>query len=1654
MAVTQAVAVRLGTLIRADYAYYDGYYTEKISYYYFDDVQGNRPVGKTSSQLFPTLKCWDGSALQTYRVAGNKEPNTLNRYCRYAEVGAAVRLDYPAGFSDETRVSAGNGYIDIGAGAYLTRGGYFDFTDTAKWGAGYTVSALLSFDPMDPAMGMDDASGFGSYRCTLLHTGLFHMAIDRGLSSRTGSAGLHNFLFRGKEFSRDFTVQSWTPLVSMKTAGDCAVNLTFAMDFNGTLANDGTNVTATVLPYVYYNCLDVSGVAYPESSSGKASQAMKAPVAAQSLSFGESGAMKLYALRVYNRPLTADELRQNAFADFVSYHGINLTRYRLLDAEKQKAVAAAVAEYSITDYARGSAEAQAAFDMVLRRVDWPDLYAASENLVYSWDFFRLTAGAIDAGVGSGVTLGDSPAFTVVKGNLASSSVYQYQIPEAASLNVNPKLEYTLLSEGSYNTDKDGNTVNVLADASGNPVRTAADTESKAGQYVEATYDGGTLVTAGTYYDAKGNVVAATQAVPIRLVRVTVLEYTYEDTTYSVSRTDYYVDAWAGVEAMAYTYYASAEATELTSVPIGQAQNVKSTNSRLTKSYGKIISKVAYPDGYGRELSAVSGDGYLRLGSGMALNIAGLFDLTAAGSAPGSYLWQNGYSLNGLMSFDGISSDMARDYGGSRGNYRGKFIETSMCSMQIDRDLRDGFGTAGIANSLLRNSISANNEYSWAGPHLKAMNADQQFDFTFNDTFREFSVDGSSATFKQTVSMFIGAQKDREFSMNTANTLSAPSAFKIGDAAMKLYSLRIYNRALTASEIAQNHFADLVKYYMLDAEAFVALDLSDAQKQELYTAFLDLDIVPGAEGAAAARSLFDEKLNALRIDRLGGSDTSSDVYHLAALLRAGNASSDVLALLEALTPAQLAGVAAEYKTADAIAFDQLTEVLTVGEALSFDGYQVYLKNAPQLRARWTVNTDKLAALEALGYTLKISVEGTDVAASEVYATGAAENGIFLDTDELRHIGLTFTYADTSDEKAAYQAKKTAAAQITVSRGATVVMSAVSDQTQSANYPTGASIYDISARLLKTYGYNSPMITEVVSLVEHVGADMSLGGYGIYRFEIVSADSSTDAAAELLAAQIKDMSGYQLHIVTEATGDYAIVLRNDLDGYNTYKISMEGKTATFAGAGGMGALYAVYGAREQMQQSGGNFTLNPDNTVHSVTATIDSVTGVSGTTIQAMVSADFFEGAEQTYALDRLLRADGTINSDLTGDLNIVFIGGSLTQGGTDNWEKMICDYYRQKYPQATVNATNAGVGGTGSADGATRYAKDVLAYNPDVVFIEFAINDNGRNEMDAKVYLEAMIRQSTAAAKIPVIMGLYCPFGGDKDTSTYTSWSKQVQWKQEVHDYYGIPTVNIYDYYWAQYEAYRADGHANVSYVDFLGGQNQDGTAYYHTWDASSRTYNVHCKTEGYNMYGRAVLEAFNANGGQGFTDMMLSNCLARMDYYCEGEDAATIIGYRYCFTGASSDRFTYNNSASCSWYDFTGNIQSGDVDPGKNLMQYFPDGVKAVERSSSDAGEEVSFVFTTSAQAVAFKYPASLWGLNADVYVDGVKKGSIKVQSVYSAAYTTNFVDTGITDGAEHTVCVVVSDFITGERNDRDGAPATSDINIFRFGYLIERTGN
>lgn len=96
---------------------------------------------------------------------------------------------------------------------------------------------------------------------------------------------------------------------------------------------------------------------------------------------------------------------------------------------------------------------------------------------------------------------------------------------------------------------------------------------------------------------------------------------------------------------------------------------------------------------------------------------------------------------------------------------------------------------------------------------------------------------------------------------------------------------------------------------------------------------------------------------------------------------------------------------------------------------------------------------------------------------------------------------------------------------------------------------------------------------------------------------------------------------------------------------------------------------------------------------------------------------------------------------------VALGGSITQGGrawVDPWLK-------ETFPKSRVSIFNAGISGTGSHLGIFRIGRDVIALQPDLVLIEYAVNDGGLSDEDAVRYLESMVVRLKRLPRPPAIV---------------------------------------------------------------------------------------------------------------------------------------------------------------------------------------------------------------------------------------------------------------------------------------------------------------
>ncbi len=143
------------------------------------------------------------------------------------------------------------------------------------------------------------------------------------------------------------------------------------------------------------------------------------------------------------------------------------------------------------------------------------------------------------------------------------------------------------------------------------------------------------------------------------------------------------------------------------------------------------------------------------------------------------------------------------------------------------------------------------------------------------------------------------------------------------------------------------------------------------------------------------------------------------------------------------------------------------------------------------------------------------------------------------------------------------------------------------------------------------------------------------------------------------------------------------------------------------------------------------------------------------------------------------------------LNVAYIGGSVTVGtggdGKNSWRQLTTQWLSTNFPNATVNEIHAGIGGTASLWGLFRLDRDVLAHNPDLVFIEFGVNDSDCNftEMQSAANMDAMIRKINEHNPNTDIILVFTT-----DNSKMGKDYENIRGHRTVAEYYGVPYIDV------------------------------------------------------------------------------------------------------------------------------------------------------------------------------------------------------------------------------------------------------------------------
>jgi lysophospholipase L1-like esterase len=146
----------------------------------------------------------------------------------------------------------------------------------------------------------------------------------------------------------------------------------------------------------------------------------------------------------------------------------------------------------------------------------------------------------------------------------------------------------------------------------------------------------------------------------------------------------------------------------------------------------------------------------------------------------------------------------------------------------------------------------------------------------------------------------------------------------------------------------------------------------------------------------------------------------------------------------------------------------------------------------------------------------------------------------------------------------------------------------------------------------------------------------------------------------------------------------------------------------------------------------------------------------------------------------LKADGAVR--------VAYLGGSIT--AQPGWRPQTLAWFQGEFPAAQITEINAAIGGTGSDLGVFRLRQDVLRHEPDLLFVEFAVNDGGAEPERILRSMEGIVRQTWQHNPGTDICFVYTLTQGMLGDLQNGKFPRAASVMEDLADAYRIPSIHM------------------------------------------------------------------------------------------------------------------------------------------------------------------------------------------------------------------------------------------------------------------------
>ncbi len=153
------------------------------------------------------------------------------------------------------------------------------------------------------------------------------------------------------------------------------------------------------------------------------------------------------------------------------------------------------------------------------------------------------------------------------------------------------------------------------------------------------------------------------------------------------------------------------------------------------------------------------------------------------------------------------------------------------------------------------------------------------------------------------------------------------------------------------------------------------------------------------------------------------------------------------------------------------------------------------------------------------------------------------------------------------------------------------------------------------------------------------------------------------------------------------------------------------------------------------------------------------------------------------------------------INIVFHGHSVPSGyfktpvvnTLQAYPHLFLKYLKEQYPYAVINVITTSIGGENSVQGSRRFKEDVLVMKPDLLFIDYALNDRGISLEAAEKSWRQMI-EVALAADVKTILFTPTPDLNENILNENAPLVKYTTMIRKLGEEYHIPVIDSYKHF--------------------------------------------------------------------------------------------------------------------------------------------------------------------------------------------------------------------------------------------------------------------